>query len=75
MGSSVCAIIIEMKSTMVMAQGNIFRKSCMTPVIVIKNGKKVMLMQSVAEKMLLRKWRVASTALFQRVIPAARLLT
>ena len=64
-----------MKSTMDMAHGNIFRKSCMIPVIVMRNGKNVILMHSVAEKILFRKWLVASTALFHRVIPAARLLT
>ena len=75
MGSSVCAIIMLTNSTMVIAQGNIFRKSCITPVIVMRKGKKVIDMQSVAEKMLLRKWLVAKTALRHRVMPKARLLT
>lgn len=75
MGSNVCAMIMLTKSTMLMAHGNIFRKSCMTPVIVMRKGKNVIEMQSVAEKMLFKKWSVASTALRHRVMPSARLLT
>ena len=70
-GSSVCAIIMEAKSTMEMAHGKDSRKSCICPVIVTRKGKKVTEIHSVAVKIDFRKCTVASMEACQRVFPSA----
>ena len=54
-GTSSVATSNEMNSTRVTAHGKLFRKSFIIPVVVNRNGKNVMLMASVAEKMDLKK--------------------
>ena len=67
MGNSVCAIIMEMKSTIVMAHGNDSRKSWNSPVKTMRKGKNVTEIQSVAVKMDFRKCTVASIEALTKV--------
>ena len=55
---------------MVMAHGKLTRKSRNIPWVVNRNGKNVMLIASVAEKMERRKWVVLSIDAFQRATPS-----
>ena len=71
MGSSICAIIIEMKSTMLIAQGKESRKSLNCPCITMRNGKNVTEIHSVAVKIDFRKWTVASILACHRGLPSA----
>lgn len=69
-GTSSVATSSDTPSTAVMAHGKVSRKSCIIPVVVKRNGKKVMLMASVAESMDLKKWVVLSIEACQRDMPS-----
>ena len=71
MGTTSCATNIDTKRIMKMAQGNHVRNSPTMPVSVMRNGKKVMEMASVAEIIDLKKWRAASIEACQRDTPSA----
>ena len=69
-GTSIIAMSNDTPRMMVTAQGKLVRKSRIMPVVVNKNGKNVMLMASVAEKIERRKWSVLSIDACQRETPS-----
>ena len=52
------------------AQGKLNRKSCTNPTVIIRNGKNVMLIASVADKIDLKKCIVLYIEACQRDIPS-----
>lgn len=70
-GTSNTATSKEMPSIRVIAQGKLNRKSCTSPSVMMRNGKKVILIANVAEKIDLKKCVVLSMDACQRDCPSA----
>ena len=69
-GTSIVATSREIPRISVMAQGKLRMKSWIIPVVMNKNGKKVILMAIVAEKIDFRKCVVLSIEACQRDCPS-----
>ena len=69
-GTSNAATNKDTPNTMLMAQGKLTRKSCICPVVVIRKGKKVMLMAHVAENIDLKKCVALCIEACQRDTPS-----
>ena len=69
-GTSSVATSKDTPKTMVIAHGKLCRKSLIIPVVVIRNGKKVILIANVAEKIDLKKCVVLIIEACQREVPS-----